>query len=142
MPTTEADKAPRRVLFVSAAVLIDGQGRVLLASRPPGTSMAGLWEFPGGKMRPGETPEAALVRELAEELALEVSQGDLEPLTFASHDYGDFHLVMPLFACRSWRGTPTPQEGQDLQWVAPGDMTDIPMPPADYPLVAVLKKVL
>ncbi len=134
--------APARVLLVVAAALIDADGRVLLARRPPGKAMAGLWEFPGGKVGPGETPEAALIRELKEELGLDLAHACLAPLTFASHRYADFHLLMPLFAARSWKGTPVPREGQELAWVRPLKMSDYPMPPADVPLVAMLRDLL
>lgn len=128
-----------KILLVSAVALIDIDGRVLLAQRPPGKSMSGLWEFPGGKVEPDETPEAALIRELREELAINTWQSCLAPLTFASHTYESFHLLMPLFACRRWEGIPAPQEGQRLAWVKPGNFRDYPMPPADLPLVAVLR---
>jgi 8-oxo-dGTP diphosphatase len=134
--------APARVLLVVAAALIDADGRVLLARRPPGKAMAGLWEFPGGKVGPGETPEAALIRELKEELGLDLAHACLAPLTFASHRYADFHLLMPLFAARNWKGTPVPREGQELAWVRPLKMSDYPMPPADVPLVAMLRDLL
>jgi 8-oxo-dGTP diphosphatase len=129
----------RPMLLVTAAALIDIDGRVLMASRPPGKTMAGLWEFPGGKLHPGETPETALIRELHEELGVDVSQSCLAPLAFASHDYDTFHLLMPLYAVRTWKGTPTPREGQSLQWVRPSRMGEMPMPPADIPLVAILR---
>lgn len=129
----------RPTLLVAAAALIDVDGRVLLAQRPPGKSMAGQWEFPGGKLQTGETPEAALVRELKEELGIDVSQSCLAPLAFASHDYDSFHLLMPLYACRRWLGMPSPREGQTLAWVAPSRLGDYPMPPADVPLVAQLR---
>ncbi len=138
MPTTDPDAAPRIVL-VAAAALIDADGRVLLAQRPEGKSMAGLWEFPGGKVEPGETPEAALIRELAEELEIDTWESCLAPLTFASHRYETFHLLMPLFACRKWKGQPVPREGQVLKWVQPRDMRNYPMPPADIPLIAILR---
>lgn len=128
-----------KILLVSAVALIDIDGRVLLAQRPPGKSMSGLWEFPGGKVEPDETPEAALIRELREELAINTWQSCLAPLTFASHTYESFHLLMPLFACRRWEGIPAPQEGQTLAWVKPGNFRDYPMPPADLPLIAVLR---
>ncbi len=131
-----------KTLLVSAVALIDVDGRVLLAQRPEGKSMAGLWEFPGGKVEPGETPEAALVRELNEELGIDTWSSCLAPLTFASHSYDDFHLLMPVFACRKWDGIPTPQEGQKLAWVAPNKMRDYPMPPADVPLIAMLRDLL
>ncbi|MEO5373593.1 MAG: (deoxy)nucleoside triphosphate pyrophosphohydrolase [Alphaproteobacteria bacterium] len=127
------------LVVVSAVALLDADDRVLLAQRPPGRSMAGLWEFPGGKLQPGETPEAALIRELDEELGIDVRTSCLAPLAFASHSYEDFHLLMPLFVCRTWRGRVTPREGQDLAWVRVGRLADYPMPPADVPLVAVLR---
>nr|WP_255571810.1 8-oxo-dGTP diphosphatase MutT [Celeribacter sp. PS-C1] len=130
------------MLLVSAVALIDIEGRVLLAQRPEGKSMAGLWEFPGGKVEPGETPEAALVRELHEELGIETWNSCLAPLTFASHSYDDFHLMMPLFACRKWNGVPTPREGQVLKWVKARDLRDYPMPPADVPLIPILRDLL
>ncbi len=129
----------RPILLVAAAALIDVDGRVLLAQRPAGKSMAGQWEFPGGKLQPGETPEAALVRELREELGIAVGESCLAPLAFASHDYDSFHLLMPLYACRQWRGMVEPCEGQRLAWVAPARLADYPMPPADLPLVALLR---
>lgn len=128
-----------KTLLVVAVALIDTEGRVLLAQRPEGKSLAGLWEFPGGKVEQGETPEAALIRELAEELGIETKSSCLAPLTFASHSYDDFHLLMPLFACRRWTGIPTPQEGQNLAWVRARDLRDYPMPPADIPLIPVLR---
>ncbi|MBI1243628.1 MAG: NUDIX domain-containing protein [Alphaproteobacteria bacterium] len=134
--------APARVVLVVAAALIDADGRVLLARRPPGKSMAGLWEFPGGKIADGETPEAALVRELREELGIDLSHACLAPLTFASHRYDDFHLLMPLYAARNWTGTPEPREGQALAWVRPNRLSEYPMPPADIPLVAALRDLL
>lgn len=131
--------AARPTLLVVAAALIDVDGRVLMATRPPGKMMSGLWEFPGGKVHAGETPEAALVRELDEELGIDVRQSCLAPLAFASHDYDTFHLLMPLYAVRQWRGAPVAREGQGLKWVRPTRMGDIPMPPADIPLVALLR---
>ncbi len=128
-----------KTVLVSAVALIDADGRILLAQRPQGKSMAGLWEFPGGKVEPGETPETALIRELHEELAIDTWQSCLAPLTFASHSYADFHLLMPVFACRKWTGTPRPNEGQVLKWVRAGDLRAYPMPPADVPLIAVLR---
>ncbi len=131
-----------RVLLVSACALIDGDGRVLLARRPEGKPLAGLWEFPGGKVAPGETPEAGLIRELREELGVEVSEACLAPFSFASHDYGAFHLLMPLFLCRRWEGVPAAREGQALAWVRPNRLGEYAMPPADRPLVALLRDFL
>ena len=128
-----------KVIIVSAVALIDRDGRVLITQRPKGKSMEGLWEFPGGKIEFGETPEDALVRELHEELGIETWSSCLAPLTFASHGYSDFHLLMPLFACRKWDGTPKPNEGQILNWVHVKILKDFPMPPADIPLIAVLR---
>ncbi|SLN21259.1 CTP pyrophosphohydrolase [Roseivivax jejudonensis] len=128
-----------KTVLVSAVALIDVDGRVLLAQRPEGKSMAGLWEFPGGKVEPGETPEAALIRELDEELGIGTWQSCLAPLTFASHSYADFHLLMPLFACRKWEGVPRSREGQALKWVAARDLAAYPMPEADVPLVPILR---
>ncbi len=124
-----------KTLLVSAVALIDVEGRILLAQRPEGKSLAGLWEFPGGKVEPGETPEAALIRELKEELGIDTWQSCLAPLTFASHSYPDFHLLMPLFACRKWEGIVEGREGQNLAWVRAKDLRDYPMPPADLPLI-------
>jgi 8-oxo-dGTP diphosphatase len=128
-----------KIVLVSAVALIDADGRVLLAQRPEGKSLAGLWEFPGGKVDPGETPEAALIRELREELGIETKASCLAPLTFASHSYEDFHLLMPLFACRRWDGIATGREGQTLAWVRPERLRDYPMPPADIPLIPILR---
>jgi 8-oxo-dGTP diphosphatase len=128
-----------KVVLVSAVALIDVDGRVLLAQRPPGKSMAGLWEFPGGKVEAGETPEAALIRELQEELGIDTWTSCLAPLTFASHAYDDFHLLMPLFACRKWNGTPQAREGQTLKWVRANALKEYPMPPADIPLIPILR---
>jgi len=128
-----------KTLLVSAVALIDADGRVLLAQRPEGKSLAGLWEFPGGKVEPGETPETCLIRELHEELGIDTWRSCLAPLTFASHTYDDFHLLMPLFACRRWEGIPGPREGQRLAWVAPDRLRDYPMPPADLPLIPILR---
>ncbi len=128
-----------KTLLVSAVALVDADGRVLLAQRPEGKSMAGLWEFPGGKVEAGETPEAALVRELQEELGIDTWQSCLAPLSFASHTYDNFHLLMPLFICRKWQGIPQPREGQLLKWVRPMVLRDYPMPPADIPLIPILQ---
>ena len=128
-----------KIVLVAAVALIDPDGRVLLAQRPEGKSMAGLWEFPGGKVEPGETPEVALIRELEEELGINTWASCLAPLTFASHAYEDFHLLMPLFACRKWEGVPQGREGQALKWVRPLDMKNYPMPPADLPLIPILR---
>jgi 8-oxo-dGTP diphosphatase len=130
------------VVLVAAAALVDADGRVLLAQRPPGKSMAGLWEFPGGKVDRGETPEAALIRELAEELGIDVAASCLAPLTFASYSYPDFHLLMPLYVCRKWSGIVTAREGQRLAWARPARLGDYPMPPADKPLVAMLRDLI
>jgi 8-oxo-dGTP diphosphatase len=131
-----------KVVAVAACALIDVDGRVLLAQRPEGKSMAGLWEFPGGKIEAGETPEQSLIRELEEELGIIVKEACLAPLTFASHSYPDFHLLMPLYVCRRWDGTVTAREGQQLAWVRPNRLRDYPMPPADVPLVAHLTSLL
>lgn len=130
----------RPTLLVVAAALVDGDGRVLMASRPAGKAMAGLWEFPGGKIHEGETPEAALVRELEEELGVDVRESCLAPVAFASHDYDTFHLLMPLYVVRVWKGNPSPREGQELRWVRAARLGDLPMPPADIPLVAILRE--
>jgi 8-oxo-dGTP diphosphatase len=136
------DPKPRQIVLVVACALVDVDGRVLLSQRPEGKQLAGLWEFPGGKVDPGETPEQALVRELKEELGIETKVACLAPLTFASHDYETFHLLMPLYVCRRFWGTPVPQEGQKLKWVRPRDLRDYPMPPADEPLIAHLIDLL
>ncbi|HKL45215.1 MAG TPA: 8-oxo-dGTP diphosphatase MutT [Roseovarius sp.] len=128
-----------KTVLVSAVALIDVDGRILLTQRPEGKAMAGLWEFPGGKVEPGETPEHALIRELEEELGIDTWASCLAPLTFASHGYPDFHLLMPLFACRKWQGTPQGREGQTLKWVRPNALRDYPMPPADIPLIPILR---
>jgi 8-oxo-dGTP diphosphatase len=132
----------RPLLLVAACALVDTDGRVLIAQRPPGKSMAGLWEFPGGKVEDGEAPEATLIRELKEELGIDTSASCLAPLTFASHAYEDFHLLMPLYVCRRWQGIPRALEGQALKWVRPRDLRDYPMPPADLPLVPALTDLL
>ncbi len=128
-----------KVVLVSAVALIDADGRVLLAQRPEGKSLAGLWEFPGGKVEAGETPEAALIRELQEELGIDTWASCLAPLTFASHSYPEFHLLMPLFACRRWQGVPQSRERQALKWVRAQDLKNYPMPPADVPLIPILR---
>lgn len=129
-----------KIVLVAAVALIDRDGRVLLAQRPEGKSMAGLWEFPGGKVEPGETPEAALIRELHEELGIETWDSCLAPLTFASHGYESFHLLMPLFDCRKWNGTPHPREGQRLSWAHANELRNYLMPPADVPLIPILRE--
>jgi 8-oxo-dGTP diphosphatase len=131
-----------KLLLVAAAALVDADGRILISQRPPGKTLAGLWEFPGGKVEAGETPEATLVRELAEEIGIDVSASCLAPLTFASHAYEDFHLLMPLYVCRRWKGIASAQEGQALKWVYPARLRDYPMPPADVPLIAALTDLL
>jgi 8-oxo-dGTP diphosphatase len=131
-----------KVVLVVACALVDADGRVLIAERPPGRAMAGLWEFPGGKVEAGERPETTLIRELKEELDIVVEEACLAPLTFASHAYPDFHLLMPLYVCRRWNGIATAQEGQRLAWVKPGRLRDYPMPPADEPLIAHLMGLL
>ena len=128
-----------KTVLVSAVALIDVDGRVLLGQRPEGKSMAGLWEFPGGKVEEGETPEVALIRELEEELGINTWESCLAPLTFASHSYEKFHLLMPLFACRKWEGVPQSREGQALKWVAARDLNKYPMPAADVPLIPILR---
>ncbi len=140
MPTTGPEPPP--VVLVVAVALIDVDGRVLIARRPEGKPMAGLWEFPGGKVRDGELPEAALIRELDEELGIDVTENCLAPFTFASHAYDDFHLLMPLYVCRVWQGQVAPREGQALKWVRPVRLGDYDMPPADAPLVAMLRDLL
>jgi 8-oxo-dGTP diphosphatase len=148
-PTAEPEPAPvpagkpaKPLLLVAACALIDGDGRVLLARRPEGKKMAGLWEFPGGKLDPGETPEAALKRELREELGIDVSRACLAPFAFASHAYDTFHLLMPLFLCRRWKGRVEAREGQTLAWVRPDKLAEYPMPAADRPLVPLLRDFL
>jgi 8-oxo-dGTP diphosphatase len=134
----DSSASPRLVL-VAAAALVDEDGRILLTKRPPGKTMAGLWEFPGGKLQDGETPEAALIRELREELGIIVLAQCLTPLTFASHSYESFHLLMPLYMCRSWEGEITPLESQEIAWVRAQKLPGYPMPPADIPLISVLQ---
>jgi 8-oxo-dGTP diphosphatase len=133
---------PQPLILVVAAALVDPDGRVLIAQRPEGKSMAGLWEFPGGKIEAGEPPEDALIRELAEELDIAVKEACLAPFTFASHSYGDFHLLMPLFVCRRWEGEPKPRHHAALKWVRPKDLTQYPMPAADLPLIPMLRDLL
>jgi 8-oxo-dGTP diphosphatase len=136
------DEPGKPIVLVVAVALVDIDGRVLIARRPEGKTMAGLWEFPGGKVADGETPEAALIRELQEELGIDTRQSCLAPIGFASHPYEDFHLLMPLYVCRVWRGEITPREGQEVAWVRPARLADYPMPPADAPLVPLLRDLL
>ena len=131
-----------KLTLVVAVALLDADNRVLIAQRPEGKQLAGLWEFPGGKVEPGERPEETLIRELDEELGIAVKEACLAPLPFASHAYEGFHLLMPLYVCRVWHGIPKAREGQALRWLRPGDMTGVPMPPADLPLVAFLRDFL
>ncbi|MFC4626576.1 8-oxo-dGTP diphosphatase MutT [Daeguia caeni] len=137
-----SEQKSRRLLVVAACALVDGDGRVLLTQRPEGKQLAGLWEFPGGKVEPGETPEECLVRELREEIGITTRVPCLAPLTFASHTYEDFHLLMPLYVCRRFEGIARGLEGQALKWVRPRDMRDYPMPPADEPLIPFLIDLL
>jgi 8-oxo-dGTP diphosphatase len=131
-----------KIVLVAACALVDVDGRVLIAQRPPGKAMAGLWEFPGGKVEDGEQPEQTLIRELKEELGITVTEACLAPLTFASHSYPDFHLLMPLYVCRRWEGMVSPTEGQSVTWVKPNRLRDYEMPPADVPLIAHLMALL
>jgi 8-oxo-dGTP diphosphatase len=131
-----------KLLLVVAAALVDPDGRVLVAQRPEGKALAGLWEFPGGKVDQGEQPELALIRELHEELGIEVEEPCLAPLTFASHAYPEFHLLMPLYICRRWKGFVTAREAQALKWLRPKDLRDLPMPPADAPLIPALIDII
>jgi 8-oxo-dGTP diphosphatase len=140
VPVVEPGTKP--LLLVAACALVDVDGRVLLARRPEGKKMAGLWEFPGGKLNPGETPEAALIRELKEEIGIDVAAACLAPFAFASHAYEGFHLLMPLFVCRRWKGTPTPRENQTLAWVRATSLAEYDMPPADKPLIPLLRDFL
>lgn len=137
-----SEQAPFKLLLVAACALVDADGRVLLSERPAGKQLAGLWEFPGGKVEPGESPEDTLVRELAEELGIVTQHACLAPLTFASHRYETFHLLMPLYVCRRFEGIPSGMEGQKIKWVRPRDMRDYPMPPADEPLIPFLIDLL
>jgi 8-oxo-dGTP diphosphatase len=139
---TEAIAKPHPILLVAACALVDADGRILLAQRPEGKSLAGLWEFPGGKVEAGETPEECLIRELEEELDIRTKVACLAPLTFASHTYEDFHLLMPLFVCRRFEGTARGREGQAIKWVRPKALRDYPMPPADEPLIPYLVDLL
>lgn len=144
MPTTAPDLEPaaRPLLLVAACALVDGDGRVLVAERPPGKPMAGHFEFPGGKLLPGETPEVCLIRELREELGVETEASCLAPLSFVSHGYPTFHLLMPLYVCRVWQGEASPREGQGLRWVRPRALRELPLLPADRPLIPVLEELL
>jgi 8-oxo-dGTP diphosphatase len=132
----------RKILLVAACALIDADGRILLAQRPEGKSLAGLWEFPGGKVEPGETPEETLIRELDEELGIQTKEACLAPLTFASHTYETFHLFMPLYVCRRFEGIPHGREGQAIKWVKPNALRDYPMPPADEPLIPIIQDLV
>jgi 8-oxo-dGTP diphosphatase len=131
-----------QTVLVAACALVDPDGRVLIAERPSGKSMAGLWEFPGGKVEPGERPEDTVIRELHEELSITIREACLAPLTFASHAYPEFHLLMPLYICRRWEGIVQPREGQRVKWVKPRDLNSFPMPPADLPLIPMLRDLL
>ncbi|MDE2134156.1 MAG: (deoxy)nucleoside triphosphate pyrophosphohydrolase [Alphaproteobacteria bacterium] len=131
-----------KLVLVAACALVDPDGRVLIAQRPAGKSLGGLWEFPGGKLEPGERPEETLIRELREELGIEVKEPCLAPFAFASHSYEGFHLLMPLYVCRRWEGTPRPLEHPAIKWVRPKDMVNYPMPPADIPLIPMLRDLL
>jgi 8-oxo-dGTP diphosphatase len=133
---------PAPILLVAAAALVDSDGRVLICKRPQGKALAGLWEFPGGKLEPGETPEACLIRELDEELGIKVNKSCLAPFVFASHGYDSFHMLMPLYLCRRWEGSVQAREHEAVAWVSPSQMNDYPMPPADAPLVAWLRDLL
>ncbi|MEI2299404.1 8-oxo-dGTP diphosphatase MutT [Ensifer sp. MJa1] len=132
----------KKIVLVAACALVDSDGRILLAQRPQGKSLAGLWEFPGGKVEAGETPEETLIRELDEELGIRTKVACLAPLTFASHSYDDFHLLMPLYVCRRYEGVATGREGQAIKWVRPKALRDYPMPPADEPLIPFLMDLL
>jgi 8-oxo-dGTP diphosphatase len=132
----------RPLVLVAACVLLNKDGRLLITKRPAGKPLAGLWEFPGGKVEPNEAPEAALIRELREELAIDIATADLVPLTFASHEYPEFHLLMPVYLCRSWQGEITPLEGQEFLWVKPDELDAYDMPPADEPLKTALRELV
>lgn len=136
------EREKRSIVIVAACVLLNEAGELLIAKRPPGRTLAGLWEFPGGKVELGEQPEDAVIRELNEELGIEIAKADLAPLTFASHAYADFYLLMPLYRCARWHGAVTPLEGQELRWVTPEDLAGYAMPPADEPLKAALRDLL
>jgi 8-oxo-dGTP diphosphatase len=136
------ERENRSIVIVAACVLLNEAGELLIAKRPPGRPLAGLWEFPGGKVERGEQPEEALIRELREELEIEIASSDLEPLTFASHAYPDFYLLMPLYRCTRWRGRITPLEGQELRWVRKEELANYNMPPADEPLKSALRDLL
>lgn len=136
------ERTKLRLVLVAACALIDPDGRVLIAQRPADKAMAGLWEFPGGKIEAGERPEVGLIRELSEELGIAVQEPCLAPFTFASHSYDDFHLLMPLYLCRRWEGTPVAREHQALKWVKPRELHQFPMPPADLPLIPMLRDLL
>ncbi len=136
------EREKRSIVIVAACVLVNEAGALLIAKRPPGRPLAGLWEFPGGKVEQGEQPEDAVIRELREELGIEIARVDLEPLTFASHAYPDFYLLMPLYRCARWRGAVVALEGQELRWVCAEDLVDYDMPPADEPLKAALRKLV
>ena len=143
MPTTDLEPEPDRpLLLVAACALVDADGRVLVAARPPGKPMAGWFEFPGGKLLPGETPEGCLIRELKEELGIDTEASCLAPLSFVSHGYDTFHLLMPFYVCRVWHGEPAPREGQTLRWVRPQALRGLPLLPADEPLIPVLEELL
>lgn len=135
-------QGPVKIVTVSAVVMVDVEGRILIAQRPEGKNMAGLWEFPGGKIEDGETPERALIRELKEELNIDTTESCLAAFTFASHTYEDFHLLMPVYLCRKWDGTMQPREGQNLKWVKIEELKNYPMPPADEPLLAMIRDFL
>lgn len=139
---TSASQPAHRLLLVVAVALIDEDNRVLISKRPEGKQLAGLWEFPGGKVNPGETPEEALIRELREELDIELCRNCIAPLTFASHTYEDFHLLMPLYVCRTWDGEIAPREGQEIAWARANRLQHYPMPPADEPLIPALRDLL